>query len=69
MSDFGLEETTLYCPYCGESITVLIDTSALESGDDDYIEDCQVCCRPIRMQITLAGNGAMAVHGYHENET
>lgn len=31
------------CPYCGESIELLIDASG---GDEEYIEDCEVCCRP-----------------------
>ncbi len=35
---------TVDCPYCGESFTAGIDTSA---GNQDYIEDCPVCCRPI----------------------
>lgn len=30
------------CPYCGESFEALIDTS-----NEDYIEDCYICCRPI----------------------
>lgn len=68
MSGFALEESTLQCPYCGETITVLIDTSALDGGDDAYIEDCQVCCRPISMRVTVTGDGAVAVHGFHENE-
>jgi hypothetical protein len=35
-------ETT--CPYCGESITLLLDLS-VES--QEYIEDCSVCCQPM----------------------
>jgi hypothetical protein len=34
------------CPYCGETITVLIDPSITEQT---YIEDCSVCCRPIEI--------------------
>jgi len=34
------------CPYCWEKISFLIDTSIEE---DSYIEDCQVCCRPIEL--------------------
>ncbi|MYM63422.1 CPXCG motif-containing cysteine-rich protein [Pseudomaricurvus sp. HS19] len=37
-------EKAISCPYCGEQISVLIDTQ--EVGQE-YIEDCQVCCRPI----------------------
>lgn len=45
----ALIEKTLLCPYCGERITVLIDASALPQS---YIEDCQVCCRPIHFEIS-----------------
>jgi len=36
------------CPYCGEVISVQVDISA---GGQSYIEDCQVCCRPIEVQL------------------
>lgn len=44
-----LVEQTITCPFCAESIVILLDVSA---GDQSYIEDCQVCCRP--MQIGFA---------------
>ncbi|MDJ0938959.1 MAG: CPXCG motif-containing cysteine-rich protein [Woeseiaceae bacterium] len=50
--DRCLDERDIGCPFCGERITVLIDTSA---GSQDYIEDCQVCCRPIRLMIDADG--------------
>lgn len=43
-----ISERRLQCPFCAESISVLVDTSA---GSQSYIEDCQVCCQP--MQITI----------------
>ncbi len=46
-----LEETPAHCPYCGEPIRLLIDTTALPS---EYIEDCEVCCRPIRVQADVS---------------
>ncbi|MHB1951306.1 MAG: CPXCG motif-containing cysteine-rich protein [Acidiferrobacteraceae bacterium] len=36
------------CPYCGESFETTADWSA---GDQDYIEDCAVCCRPIMFHL------------------
>ena len=44
-----LFETDIACPYCGETISVLIDESSMEHS---YIEDCQVCCRPIVFLVT-----------------
>jgi hypothetical protein len=43
---------TITCPYCGELNEVLVDTS---SGGQDYIEDCQVCCRPIEIRLIADG--------------
>lgn len=34
------------CPYCWQKISMVIDLSI---GGDDYVEDCEVCCRPIRI--------------------
>ncbi len=47
------------CPYCGEVITLFVDESA---GDQDYIEDCQVCCRPIEIAMRIDEEGAAIVH-------
>jgi hypothetical protein len=46
----GYEFTDIACPYCGETIEVAVDTS---SGSQTYIEDCQVCCRPIVMRLVV----------------
>jgi len=51
-------EIQIQCPYCGESIEVLIDLSA---GEQEYIEDCQVCCRPIEFQVSLNNDGQPCV--------
>ncbi|MEM7765547.1 MAG: CPXCG motif-containing cysteine-rich protein [Pseudomonadota bacterium] len=41
------------CPFCGEPIDLLIDISA---GDSSYVEDCQVCCRPMQIRIVTTGD-------------
>lgn len=38
------QEQSVSCPYCGETISILVDTSVPEQA---YVEDCSVCCRPI----------------------
>ena len=40
------EEAEITCPFCGEPLTILLDLSIPRQ---DYIEDCQVCCQPIRI--------------------
>ena len=46
------------CPYCGEPIELLVDDSA---GDQQYVEDCSVCCRPIVVTVMLDDDGNPAV--------
>ena len=49
-----LLDRNISCPYCGENIELLIDDSASEQ---DYYEDCSVCCRPIRIQQIIGFDG------------
>jgi Cysteine-rich CPXCG len=39
------------CPYCGEWIELFVDSGGLDH--QDYIEDCSVCCHPMRVRVTL----------------
>lgn len=48
-----LQVQTIDCPFCGESIEIVLDLSA---GGQDYIEDCQVCCQPIQIRFEVAGD-------------
>jgi hypothetical protein len=46
-------ETDFYqCPYCGEQAEAVLD---LSGGDQQYIEDCPVCCRPIVFNLQTDG--------------
>ncbi len=51
-------EKRISCPYCGESITIIVDDSVAEQT---YIEDCEVCCRPIVMHATVDYDGDVMV--------
>jgi hypothetical protein len=61
----ALEEKTVQCPYCGESIDVLMDCSI---SHQNYIEDCQVCCRPVIFDVTVGNEGELRIVLTHENE-
>ncbi len=60
-----LPSLDIQCPYCGESIEILVDASA---GDQRYIEDCQVCCRPIVITVTIDDDGEPSVAATSEND-
>jgi hypothetical protein len=42
-------EIAVNCPFCGEEITVVVDISV--DGEQSYVEDCFVCCRPIQFRV------------------
>jgi len=60
-----LIEKIISCPYCGESITVLIDDSVAQQ---EYYEDCSVCCRPIRLQQTITFEGECDLRVLRDDE-
>ncbi len=55
----------LSCPYCAALIEMLIDASA---PDQQYIEECEVCCRPIVVTTRSSGLGDCEVLLQDENE-
>ena len=59
------EPAQVSCPYCGELLEITIDASA---GNQEYIEDCQVCCQPITLRIRLGAAGEPSVEVRGENE-
>lgn len=46
------------CPYCGEVISLTLDSSG---GSQRYIEDCHVCCRPITVVLDVDADGDASV--------
>lgn len=44
----AIESFTVQCPYCGELIELMVEYI---ERDQDYIEDCQVCCKPINIHV------------------
>ena len=60
-----LQECFFDCPYCGEPVSVLVDTSCDEQS---YIEDCQVCCRPMVLNIHVDDSGVPELQAYREDE-
>lgn len=60
-----LEECAADCPYCGESITLLIDTSCAEQS---YIEDCEVCCQPMIVSAFVDEDGQVGLSVTREDD-
>ncbi|WP_345785704.1 CPXCG motif-containing cysteine-rich protein [Pelagicoccus sp. SDUM812002] len=48
------QDRNVACPYCGESIGLVVDCTI---PIQEFVEDCQVCCRPIQFRISVAEDG------------
>lgn len=60
-----IEEVQVTCPACWETVTLVVDLSA---GSTSYTEDCEVCCRPMVVQVQVDASDNWAVDVYAENE-
>lgn len=50
---------TVTCPYCCAPIAVSLDPGS--GAAQDYVEDCQVCCRPWRVVVRYGADGDAVV--------
>lgn len=48
---------SIQCPWCGERLDVRVDVTA---GEREYVDDCEVCCRPMELAVELDERGALA---------
>jgi hypothetical protein len=60
-----LQTVPIQCPYCGEPIELLVDCTLTEQ---EYIEDCSVCCQPINLAIDTSNPDAIQVNATTDNE-
>jgi hypothetical protein len=47
------------CPYCGEEMEMALDPGS--GPRQEYVEDCQVCCRPWQVAVRYGSDGAADV--------
>ena len=47
------------CAFCLEPNSIFVDPAGGES--QRYVEDCQVCCRPWRVEVTYLPDGTAEV--------
>lgn len=50
----GPEESEHFfqCPWCWQQISMLVEPT---DRAQEYVEDCEVCCRPIRLRVEPGG--------------
>ncbi len=54
-----MEEKYIICPYCRQSISILLDTGI--EGFTNIIDDCDVCCRPIDITYSVEDQEVIAL--------
>ncbi|PYP77879.1 MAG: hypothetical protein DMD35_13660 [Gemmatimonadetes bacterium] len=57
----GTAETEAFveCPYCGEVNEISLDPGS--GADQEYAEDCQVCCRAWLVRVRYQRDGSAEV--------
>ncbi len=48
-------DASVQCPYCGEPVELSLDP--LGPGEEQYVEDCPVCCRPWVVHVRRSEEG------------
>lgn len=61
----ALHEVPVECPYCGEVSTLLVDGSVAEQ---QYVEDCAVCCQPMAIRAQVLDDGRCRVEARREDD-
>ncbi len=55
----AVTDATVFCPYCGEAVEIAIDPGG--GPVQEYVEDCQICCRPWRVSLHYQRDGQAVV--------
>ena len=52
-------DAVVCCPYCGEEVELALDPGG--GAVQEYVEDCQVCCRPWNVAVVYHEDGSAEV--------
>ena len=61
----ALERITIECPYCGNMIELTVERSIAKQS---YVDECQVCCRTIQMEVEEDEDGELAIIVHREDD-
>jgi hypothetical protein len=50
---------TVLCPYCHQAVEIALDPGG--GGRQEYVEDCEVCCRPWKVSVRYSSDGGAQV--------
>ncbi|MBO6850952.1 MAG: CPXCG motif-containing cysteine-rich protein [Marinobacter sp.] len=61
----ALDSVLIQCPYCWETLDISVDPSV--QAEQEYVEDCQVCCQPILLKVWMDDDLTPHVEACAEN--
>lgn len=59
-------EASYVCDHCGEEIVIPIDPT--QGCDQEYVEDCPVCCNPMIIRVEIDPDGEGHARGISEQD-
>lgn len=59
------ELASVQCPYCWETIELVVDCSV---DEQEYTEDCSVCCRPMIITLLAAEGQLQSIEARSEDD-
>ncbi len=59
-----IEEASYLCQSCGEEIVVPVEAHV--GPEQEYVEDCPVCCRPHLLRVRVEADGAITIDAQAE---
>ena len=59
------ESVEVTCPFCGEPSQITVNPG---EEDEDFVQDCPVCCRPWAVRVHTRRDGSVEVRVVPEGE-
>jgi len=60
------EDYSFQCPYCASDISILVDLTG--GRQQTFTTDCEICCRPITITLTLDEMGISIFEANQEGQ-
>ncbi|MBN1481332.1 CPXCG motif-containing cysteine-rich protein [candidate division KSB1 bacterium] len=59
------DSAIIQCPYCWQKFAIQVDPTIRQQ---EYVEDCQVCCRPITVIVKVDEKGRPHITAKQEDD-
>ena len=60
------DDHEINCPYCGTGFSVRVDNTG--GGRQSFVVDCENCCRPIEVEVSVETDGYVSLIAKREGE-